>query len=78
MAPTRSSSVQDKVSGWLENGVVPVIGQKPIAGIEPRAILAAVQKMEVRGAVDSAHRVNQVIGQIFRFAHAVVARDIIR
>lgn len=78
MAPTRSVSTQDKVQGWLDNNVFPVLGKKPIADIKPRDILAAVQKMEVRGAVESAHRVKQVCGQIFRFAvaHDMVERDI--
>ncbi|CAN7706747.1 hypothetical protein LJR289_005769 [Pseudoduganella sp. LjRoot289] len=58
--------------------VFPVIGKKPIANIKPRDVLAAVQKMEARGAVESAHRVKQVCGQIFRFAVALdlVERDI--
>lgn len=78
MAPTRSTSTQDKVQGWLDKNVFPVIGKKPIADIKPRDILAAVQKMETRGAVESAHRVKQVCGQIFRFAvaHDIVERDI--
>jgi integrase len=48
------------------------------SGIKPRDVLAAVQKMEARGAVESAHRVKQVCGQIFRFAvaHDMVERDI--
>jgi integrase len=78
MAPTRSASTQDKVQGWLDNNVFPMIGKKPIAEIKPRDVLAAVQKMEARGAVESAHRVKQVCGQIFRFAvaHDMVERDI--
>jgi integrase len=33
-------------------------------------VLAAVQKMELRGAIDSAHRVKQICGQVFRYAVA--------
>lgn len=78
IAPTRSASTQDKVKGWLDKNVFPAIGKKPIANIKPRDVLAAVQKMEARGAVESAHRVKQVCGQIFRFAVALdlVERDI--
>jgi integrase len=78
IAPTRSASTQDKVKGWLDKNVFPVIGKKPIANIKPRDVLAAVQKMEARGAVESAHRVKQLCGQIFRFAVALdlVERDI--
>lgn len=77
-APTRTASTTDKVTGWLENDVFPFIGKLPIDTIKPRDILFTVQKMEARGAIDSAHRVKQVCGQIFRFAVALdlVERDI--
>lgn len=78
IGPSRSASTQDKVKGWLDNNVFPYIGKMPIADIKPRDVLMAVQKMEARGAVESAHRVKQVCGQIFRFAVALdlVERDI--
>ncbi|GAB2851645.1 tyrosine-type recombinase/integrase [Pseudoduganella ginsengisoli] len=78
IAPTRTASTQEKVRGWLEKNIFPAIGKKPITEIKPRDVLAAVQKMEARGAVESAHRVKQVCGQIFRFAVALdlVERDI--
>ena len=70
IGPSRSASTQDKVKAWLDHNVFPAIGRMPIADIKPRDVLAAVQKMETRGAVESAHRVKQVCGQIFRFAVA--------
>lgn len=78
IGPSRSASTQDKVKKWLDNNVFPMIGTMPIADIKPRDVLAAVQKMEARGAVESAHRVKQVCGQIFRFAvaHDLVERDV--
>jgi integrase len=78
VAPTRSASTQEKVRGWLDKNVFPVLGKKPIADIKPRDVLLAVQKMETRGAVESAHRVKQVCGQVFRFAVALglVERDV--
>lgn len=77
-APTRSASTTDKVTGWLEHDVFPFIGKLPIDSVKPRDILFTVQKMETRGAVDSAHRVKQVCGQVFRFAVALglVERDV--
>lgn len=78
IAASRSASTQDKVTAWLEHDVYPALGKIPIAEIKPRDVLAAVQKMEARGAIDSAHRVKQVCGQIFRFgvAHDLVERDV--
>jgi integrase len=69
-ASERASSTQEKVSNWLNHDVFPFIGSKPISTIGPRDVLAAVQKMEDRGAVDSAHRVKQICGQVFRYAVA--------
>lgn len=78
IGPSRTASTQDKVKAWLDHNVFPAIGKMPIADIKPRDVLAAVQKMETRGAVESAHRVKQVCGQIFRFAVALdlVERDV--
>lgn len=78
IAPTRTASTQEKVQRWLDQNLIPVIGKKPIADIKPRDVLAAMQKMEARGAVESAHRVKQLCGQIFRFAVALdlVERDV--
>lgn len=69
-AAIRSESTQVKVAAWLENDVFPSIGSKPISTIGPRDVLATVQKMEARGAIDSAHRVKQLCGQVFRHAVA--------
>ncbi|MGV8893170.1 MAG: tyrosine-type recombinase/integrase [Burkholderiaceae bacterium] len=78
VAASRSASTQDKVTAWLEHDVFPFIGNMPISTIKPRDVLTAVQKMEARGAIDSAHRVKQVCGQVFRFGVAIdlVERDI--
>jgi integrase len=70
MQPNRTASTQGKVTTWLAKDVFPSIGSKPISTIVPRDVLTAVQKMEARGAIDSAHRVKQICGQVFRFAVA--------
>jgi integrase len=46
------------------------IGQMPIAEIEPRDVLAAIQKIERRGKLDSARRALQLAGAVFRYAVA--------
>jgi integrase len=78
VSKSRSASTQDKVTAWLEHDVFPFVGSMPIAAMKPRDILKVVQKMEARGAIDSAHRVKQVCGQVFRYAVAldVAERDV--
>jgi len=74
----RSENTTRKVANWLEHDVFPRIGLMPIASIGPRDVLAALRKMESRGALDSVHRVKQVCGQVFRFAVAsgLAERDV--
>jgi len=68
-AAKRASGTQLKVQTWLEKDVFPFIGKMPMSTIGPRDILErVVRKLEARGAVDTAHRVKQLCGQVFRFA----------
>ena len=69
-AANRAKNTQEKITTWLEKNVFPSIGNKPIAAIGPRDVLATVQIMESRGAIESAHRLKQLCGQIFRYAVA--------
>jgi hypothetical protein len=77
-AADRATTTQVKVTGWLEKDVFPSIGTMPISAIKPRDVLITVQKMETRGAVESAHRVKQICGQVFRYAVAsgLAERDV--
>ena len=69
-AADRMASTQDKITAWLEKDVIPYIGKMPISAIGPRDVLAALRKMEARGALESVQRVKQVCGQVFRYAVA--------
>lgn len=55
----------------LEKDLFPFIGNKPIAEIEPPAILKCLRRIEERGALDSAHRAKTTAGQVFRFAVSI-------
>jgi integrase len=66
----RTMKTQHKVINWLEHDVFPLIGHKPVTSLKPRDFLLVARKIEARGAIDSAHRVLQVCGQICRFAVA--------
>lgn len=54
----------------LESNIYPSLGKRPIADIEAPELLAALNKIEERGAHDLAHRVLQVCGQVFRYGIA--------
>lgn len=54
----------------LESNLFPEIGATPIAELTAPALLAAVRKIENRGAHDLAHRVLQVASQVFRYGVA--------
>ena len=62
----------------LEKNAFPYLGMRPIAEIEAPELLAAVRKIEERGAHDLAHRVLSVCGQVFRYGIATgrCTRDI--
>jgi integrase len=74
----RKATTQDKITNWLQHDVFPAIGKKPISTITPRDVLAALQKVEARGAVESAHSIKRVCGQVFRYAVAtgLAERDV--
>jgi integrase len=60
----------DDVRRRLEKNVFPFIGSRPIADIEAPELLAAMRRIEQRGAHDHAHRVLAVCGQVFRYGIA--------
>ncbi len=68
-AANRAAITQGKVRTWLEKDVFPHIGQMPMRTIGPRDLLEkVVRRMEARGAIDTAHRIKQLCGQVFRYA----------
>lgn len=75
----RAAVTTDKLNTWLKNDVNPYIGKMPISAITPRDVLERVlQRMEKRGALDSAARVKTLISQVFRYAVAAgqAGRDV--
>ncbi|WP_042269936.1 tyrosine-type recombinase/integrase [Paraburkholderia heleia] len=52
----------------LERDMFPSLGGRPIAEITAVELLAALRRIEKRGAIDTAHRALQKCGQIFRYA----------
>lgn len=62
----------------LEKDVFPWLGQRPISEITPPELLIVLRRIENRGAIETAHRVQQNCGQVFRYAIATgrAERDI--
>ena len=60
----------NRVITRLENDVFPWLGSVPISTIEPPEILKCLRRVESRGALETAHRIKQTIGQVFRYAVA--------
>ena len=54
----------------LELNVFPFLGEHPVKSISSPELLAVLQKIEDRGAIETAHRVKQICGQVFRYAIA--------
>jgi len=66
----RKEITQQKLQTWLKKDIFPSIGKLPITTIGPRDVLAVARKMEERGVHDSAKRLVQICGQVFRYAVA--------
>ena len=62
----------------LEVNIFPLLGHRPVNEIDAPELLAAIRKIESRGAYDLAHRVLAVCGQVFRYgvASGHCSRDI--
>jgi integrase len=54
----------------LVRDVFPYLGKCDIAEINPPELLAVLRRVESRGALDTAHRIKYMCGQIFRYAVA--------
>jgi len=62
----------------LEKDLIPFLGSRHIGEIEAIELLAAVRRVEARGALDVAHRVLTTAGQVWRYAVATgrASRDV--
>ncbi|GGK57997.1 tyrosine-type recombinase/integrase [Amphritea balenae] len=73
-----SESYAAKVLRSLESNLFPYVGTLPIDQITPPHLLSVLRRVENRGAVESAHRLKQIVGQVLRYAVATgrAERDI--
>lgn len=77
-AQTWSISYTGKVLRAIERDLFPYVGTLPLDQITPPQLLTVFRRVESRGAAESAHRLKQTTGQIFRYAVATgrAQRDI--
>tara|TARA_R100001509_G_scaffold164603_2_gene142848 strand:+ start:707 stop:1936 length:1230 start_codon:yes stop_codon:yes gene_type:complete len=66
----RSQSHQDRTIRALEKDLFPHLGKRTVSSITAPELLAALRRIESRGAVETAHRAKQTAGQVFRYAVA--------
>jgi integrase len=68
----------DRTLRRLEKDVFPWIGSRPICEIKAPELLTVLRRIENRGAIETAHRIHQICGQVFRYAIATgkAERDI--
>lgn len=68
--PTWSKKHADTIISRLENNVFPWLGTRPINNIKAPSLLMVLRRIESRGALETAHRVKTICGQVFRYAVA--------
>jgi integrase len=69
-SPIWAATHTAKIVRRLEMYVFPWLGDRPIAEIAPHELLAVAHRAEDAGAVETAHRILQNCGQVFRYGVA--------
>jgi hypothetical protein len=65
-----SAGHADRTRIRLEQDVFPWLGRRPIGEIKAPELLHCLRRVEARGAIETAHRIRQACGQVFRFGVA--------
>jgi integrase len=73
--PTWAPGHADTIIARLERDVFPWLGQQPISEITAPDVLKVLRRVESRGAIETAHRIKTVCGQVFRYAVATGRAD---
>ncbi len=58
----------DRIRRRLERDVFPWLGKRPVAEITTPELLKVLERIQERGAIDTAHRAQQNCTQVFRYA----------
>jgi integrase len=60
----------ETIQARLQNHVFPHLGVRPAKDIDPPELLACLRRIETEGHLETAKRVKQICGQVFRYAVA--------
>ncbi len=69
-SPTWAANHGNRILRRFERDIFPWIGGRPVAEITAPELLAALRRIENRGALETAHRALGNCGQVFRYAVA--------
>jgi integrase len=59
-----------RITKRFEQDVFPSIGARAVSEVTARELLQMLRKIEARGVIETAHRIHQNCGQVFRYAIA--------
>jgi integrase len=65
---SKSERHQRRVKRWLEFYLYPSLGQKAVSSITAPMVLDATSILQKQGKLETAHRIIQTAGQVFRYA----------
>ena len=71
----RAPSTISKLT-WLLGLAYPALGQKDVRNIRPIDVLPVLRAVELRGRIESARRLREVIGCVFRYAMATARAEV--
>jgi integrase len=66
--PTWAPATAKKRRSLLDNDLIPYLGRRSIEDLETIDLLACLQRIERRGALDTAHNGRQILNQVCRYA----------
>ncbi|HYA41325.1 MAG TPA: integrase arm-type DNA-binding domain-containing protein [Syntrophobacteraceae bacterium] len=69
-SPTWAPGHAQTIISRLERDVFPCIGKQVLREITPPELLTVLRRVESRGALETAHRIKQICGQVFRYGIA--------
>lgn len=65
---SKSERHQQRVRRWLDAYLFPLLGSKPVASITAPMVLETTSELQKQNKLETAHRVIQTAGQVFRYA----------
>jgi integrase len=69
-SPTWTSGYAETIMSRLKRDLFPWLGSRPVNQIKAPELLAVLRRVESRGALETAHRIRTIAGQVLRYAVA--------